>query len=120
MVEFALVATILLGVIFGILEVGRLVFINSELENAASEGAHYAAITCGATNAQIVSKAMSKLVLTDRSRVTVSTPPRPTCSFCPAQVGVSYTWTSVVRFIPNVPLVHTSTKLIEYVPSLCP
>jgi Flp pilus assembly protein TadG len=121
MVEFALVGTILIALIFGILEMGRLVFINSELENAASEGAHYAAINCGASDANIVARAKSKLVLADRSAVSVPTPiVRPLCSYCPVQVTVRYTWNSVVSFIPGVTLVHMSTKLIEFVPGSCP
>jgi len=118
MVEFALVGTILIALIFGILEMGRLVFINSELENAASEGAHYAALASGANCTQIIAAAKSKLVLADRSAVTVTAPAnRPGCSYCPIQVQVQYNWSSVVRFIPSIMLTHTSTKLIEYVPT---
>ena len=42
-VEFALVFIVLVAVIYGILEISRLIFINAELQNAAREASRYAA-----------------------------------------------------------------------------
>src|SRR5947209_20051521 len=41
-VEFALLMVVLFALLYGILEIGRLLFINAELDNAAREGVHYA------------------------------------------------------------------------------
>ena len=79
-VEFALVATILLALVLGIVEVGRLVFISNELSNAAREGAHYLALhgnsaTWPADARQAVN---SKLFVASAAEVTVT----PTCALC--------------------------------------
>src|SRR5437868_9412268 len=43
-VEFALVAIILMALLYGIIEISRLLLINAEIENAAREGVHYLAL----------------------------------------------------------------------------
>ena len=131
-VEFALVLIVLLAMLYGIMEVGRLFFINAEVENAAREGAHYAALHPEATSDQLGSVMSSKLTLISVSDLTITkcfliTPGCPAAGvgpFYPVKVTVSYTWTSLVNVVPDMstlslkplgPIVITadSTRLIE-------
>jgi Flp pilus assembly protein TadG len=60
LVEFALVLPIFLTLVFGILDLGRIVFMKAELENAVREGvraAQMAAAKSGATCAQVAGAA---------------------------------------------------------------
>ena len=117
-VEFALIFLVLILLLFGILETGRLMFINSGIENAAREGARYAAL-----NARIVRddptlvrpSVLSKLVLVDESQVTINVQMNNLCDFCPVTVEVTYPWTTVVPILSfgSLELHSTSTKLIE-------
>ena len=43
-VEFALVAFILVAMLYGIIKVSRLIYINAAVDNGAREGAHYASL----------------------------------------------------------------------------
>jgi Flp pilus assembly protein TadG len=103
-VEFALVLVILLALLYGILEVSRMVFINSDLGNAAGEAAQY--ISLHATDVDVVTKATaearSKITWADPSQVTVSIPAFTPCSFCKASVTVSYNWQSLINFVPDM------------------
>jgi hypothetical protein len=136
-VEFALVLIVLAAMLYGILEVSRLFFINAEVENAAREGAHYAALHPGVDSAYLRQNIIGpKLTLIDRnsSDLVISQPcflKAPSCSdragvgpFYPVKITVSYTWRSLVNFVPNMstmslgplgPLTLTSesTRLIE-------
>jgi Flp pilus assembly protein TadG len=118
-VEFALVLTVLVLLIYGILEVSRLVFISSEIDNAAREAAHYAAFNA-ASQQDLVSVVDSKLALGDPNSVTVVGPDYTRsdgarCNFCPVQVTVTYNWTTLVPILNLGPLTlhSTSTALIE-------
>lgn len=136
-VEFALVLIVLLALLYGILEVGRLFFINAEVENAAREGAHYAALHPGVTADYLRQNVIGpKLTLIDvnSSDLVINDPCflyASSCSdragvgpFYPVKVTVSYTWRSLVNFVPDVntltlkplgPVTITaeSTRLIE-------
>jgi Flp pilus assembly protein TadG len=122
-VEFALVLTILVLMIYGILEVSRLVFINTEVSNAAREAARYAAVTPGATHTDLVAVVDSKMALADPSSIQVCD---SAClgnsntlhTFNPVQVKVTYEWTTLVPFLQlgQLTLSSTATELIEYDP----
>jgi hypothetical protein len=136
-VEFALVLIVLLAMLYGIMEVGRLFFINAEVENAAREGAHYAALHPGVTadylrqniigpKLTLIDKDSSDLVISDPCFLNASS-----CSdragvgpFYPVKITVTYTWTSLVNIVPDMstltlkplgPIAITaeSTRLIE-------
>ncbi len=135
-VEFALAAMILLLVLFGILELGRLVLANSEIANAAREGSHYLALNPRATRAEVEAQIQSHLVTVDRSAIQGSnveiacasctqtddcaiSPAPDGCkdySYQPVTVAVTYTWASVLP-VPGlsggVQLVGRSTTLRE-------
>ena len=136
-VEFALVLIILAGMLYGILEVGRLFFINAEIENAAREGAHYAALHPGVTADYLRQNIIGpKLTLIDRNSpdLVIYEPcflNAPSCAdragvgpFYPVKVKVDYTWRSLVNFVPDmstlslkplgpITLTAESTRLIE-------
>lgn len=114
-VEFALVVVVLLTVLYGIIEISRLLIVSVQLDNAAREGVHYAAIHPGVDKGCIRKAIVApKLVLVDTSTDT-SNPPldvdiylnqqtsgqniiRP---FYPITVTVNYTWTTVVNIMPD-------------------
>jgi hypothetical protein len=136
-VEFALAGTVLIALLFGVLEVGRLMFINSEVQNAAREGAQIASmnpfIDCGnATNTTLTAQVRARMVVTNRSTVSVVGPcfmdsggvwqcshqmpwsrPEGFDPFYKVKVSVTAQWTSVVSFIPPVTLQSSSVKVIE-------
>lgn len=117
-VEFALVIVVLMALLFGIIEVSRLIFINAEIDNAAREGARYAAIVPGADNAGLIAVINSKLSLADHSAVSAPGPTYPDggrCTFCRVTVDITYQWTSLVPILKLGPLTlhSTATRLIE-------
>jgi Flp pilus assembly protein TadG len=124
-VEFALVMVIFFVIVYGIIEVSRLVFINAEMGNAAREGAHYLSLnsrwggdvsaTATAVVATAQARARQRLVMADRTTTQVDVPVYNTCTFCVVEVTVSYPWAPIVRFpwLPNIQLESTATKLIE-------
>jgi Flp pilus assembly protein TadG len=114
-VEFALVLIILVALIYGILEVSRLFFINAEVENAAREASHYAALHPGVDGTYLRDNVVGpKLTLIDKnsSDLVVSDPcflKASSCSdragvgpFYPVKVTVSYTWRSFVNIVPDM------------------
>src|SRR5690348_904453 len=107
-VEFALVLTVLILLIYGVVEVSRLVFINSEIDNAAREAAHYASLVPGATNSELLSVVDSKLALADHNAVSVAGPTYAgggaRCTFCTMTVTVDYQWTTLVPILKLGPL----------------
>jgi Flp pilus assembly protein TadG len=126
-VEFALVLLVLLALLYGILEVSRLVFINADVQNAAREAAQY--VSLHATDPTVVAdakaKARSKITWADPNQVDFTASfPDGLCTFCKATVIATYSWTSIVNFVPDVQnfalrplgpirLDSTSTVLIE-------
>src|SRR5688500_1200787 len=113
-VETALVIVIFLAMIYGIMEVSRLVFINAEIENAAREGARYASLRAGVPTATLPAviaasqaEARKRLVLTgsipDPVVAFPTTPACPDgrCTFSKVSVTVVYTWTSAIAFVPQ-------------------
>src|SRR5438132_8229314 len=52
-VEFAFVLIVLLAMLYGILEISRLMLINAELENGAREAAHYLSRHPGVSGADL-------------------------------------------------------------------
>jgi hypothetical protein len=117
-VEFALTMTVLLLFLYGIIEVSRLVFINSEIENAAREGARVASYRY-INNTQLRDVVVGRLTLADKTAITVTGPDYPgspgRCVFCEVQVTVDYQWRTLVPFLHFGPInLHSSaTKLVE-------
>lgn len=127
-VEFALILVVLLSMVYGIMEISRLVLINTEIENAAKEGAHYAALNPRYdANAIWTREVSSTLSLASKSLTSVSRcfpqsgSPR---AFNTVRYKVTYNWTSLVNIMPDmntwtlkplgpIQLQATSTKLIE-------
>jgi Flp pilus assembly protein TadG len=124
-VEFALIMVIFLVIVWGIIEVSRAVFINSEIGNAARESTQYLALnsprggnlsaTATLVVATAIAKGKEKLALADRNTAVVTVPPYTPCVFCVVTVTVTYPWSPLIRIpsLPNIPLESTATKLIE-------
>ena len=116
--EFAIVSIIMVALLYGIIEVSRLIFINSEVENAAREGARYAALHHGVNPDSLRDTIYGKLALADRSALTISGPNYPDgsrCSFCRVEVSLVYDWNTLVSLLQLGPLQlrSNSTQLIE-------
>jgi Flp pilus assembly protein TadG len=75
-VQFALVAPALLMLLFGIIEVGRMVWTRSSLQYATEQAGRYAMVKKGATSEQIANYLKSRAPYdADRINVTVTTTP---------------------------------------------
>jgi hypothetical protein len=128
-VEFALVLVVLMAILYGILEISRLLLVNAEIENGAKEGAQYASLHPTVSTADLKtdiigpkvslsSAEIANLVVTKCFPVSGTAGP-----FHPVRVRVNYHWTSLARIMPNmrnftlqplsVDLQATSIKLIE-------
>ncbi len=104
-VEFALVLVVLLAVLYGILEISRLLLINAEVENAAREGVRYAALHPGATLPSIMDNAVAPrlaLIKANDLRLTSTSPMGTAGQYSPIQMRAVYTWTSMVNFMPDM------------------
>jgi len=106
-VEFALILLVLLAVLYGIIEISRLLFVNVQIENAAREGAHYKALHPSADADCIKDIIEDMLSSMDTSTLSVSmTPPVIPGAIPPlhSDVGVvvTYDWTSLVNFMPDM------------------
>ena len=129
-VEFALVLVVLAAMLYGLMEISRLMFINAELENAAREAAHYASRHPGASGSYLRTGVIGpRLTLIDPNSPDfyVSDPAFPNGGigpYYPVQVSVAYTWTSMVNIMPDaanltlrplgpVALQASATRLIE-------
>ena len=111
-VEFALVGVILLALLFGILEISRLLFMNAELENAAREGAHYAALHPGilvpdpANQSCLRHNAITPtLTLLDGRSASLAIQvddPQGVTLGSPLTVTLTNNWTSIVNIMPDM------------------
>ena len=112
-VEFALVAPVLLLILVGILDLGRAVNAYVTVSNAAREGSHYLAVHATAAPSAIASAVHERVVPLDPAQVTVTAsyfngssfqawPASPTSNpspaYTPVRVTVSYPW-SAATFI---------------------
>src|SRR5688500_4296259 len=80
-VEFALVSLVFFALVYGVLEVGRLVFVHAEIHNAAREGAHFLSLNPGASQAELETRARSTLSMTPGAETTI-TRAGSSCHFC--------------------------------------
>lgn len=113
LVEFALVVPILLLVVFGIMEFGRVFYTYSALTNGAQEAARYGIIhptdKAGIQN-QVISTTIGLKVAP--SNVIVSC--NPCRSTYPITVTVSYTFTTAIPLITlDLPLKARASMCIE-------
>ncbi|MDP9275361.1 MAG: pilus assembly protein [Chloroflexota bacterium] len=114
-VEFALVAPVLLLVLVGILDLGRAVNAYVTVSNAAREGSHYAIIHPTAAPSAIVNAVRTRVIPLDETKVVVTSSyyngstfvpwpaggvpaSAPSPSAIPVQVSVCFPW-SAVTFI---------------------
>jgi Flp pilus assembly protein TadG len=118
-VEFALIAPILLLILVGILDLGRAINAYVTVSNAAREGTHYLALHPTAAPSAIASVVHQRVVPLDPARVTVTSsyyngssftawPASPTMNpnptYTPVRVTVSYPWsaaTFIGQFFPG-------------------
>lgn len=129
LVEFALIAPVLLLLIIGILDVARGVNAYVTIANAAREGSHYAALHPTAMPASIQDAVRARVVPLDPNKVAVTAfyhdgasfeawpsggiPAGASTDYVPVQVRVSYPWQAVTTligaFFPSTPLSASST-----------
>ena len=129
LVEFAMIAPLLILLMVGILDVGRAVNAYVTISNAAREGSHYAALHPTASPGAIASAVRARVVPLDSSSVTVTAryydgtafqawpsggvPASSTPGYVPVQVQVSYPWAAITMligvFFSSGPLTATST-----------
>ena len=129
MVEFALSAMLLLLLLFGILEVGRLVFTVSAIGNGAREASHYAALHPDTSVVSLTQEIAPRMIFLTAADVRV-TLDCPTCTgpsaclppacytaiYQPLTVTVGYTWTTGVPlpgFGSGIPVTSQATTRRE-------
>jgi Flp pilus assembly protein TadG len=106
-VEFSLSLIVIVALLYGLLEISRLVLARIEIDNAAREGSQYAALHAGTTGQYLRQHVLtSKLPLigTGDPNLQVSDPQYPEGGngpYLPISVTVVYTWTSWVNFVPS-------------------
>ncbi len=124
LVEFAMLATVLLAIIFGIFEFGRAFYYYSAIVNAAQEGARLGIVTGVNTSAKqqaIINTAVQSAVAAnlDPSGVTITCPGKA-CSATSAgdlfNVTVVYTFTAVTPLVPDLQFTGSSTMMIDHSP----
>jgi Flp pilus assembly protein TadG len=102
LVEFALVLPLLLLILIGVLDLGRLSFAAMTVTNAAREGARYGATNPTATSA-IVARAQNEAYgsIISPSQLIVSTPTFPEgCALGkPIQVTVTYNFQLITAYV---------------------
>ena len=120
LVEFALVAPVLILVLVGILDIGRAVNAYITVSNAAREGSHYAILHPTAAPSAIVDAVHTRVVPLDETKVVVTSSyyngstfvpwplggvpaSSPSPSAIPVRVAVCFPWsaaTFIGRFFP--------------------
>jgi len=121
-VEFALVAPVLLLVLVGILDLGRAVNAYVTVSNAAREGSHYAILHPTAAPSAIVNAVRTRVIPLDETKVVVTSSyyngstfvpwplggvpaSSPAPNAIPVRVSVCFPWSAVTfigRFFPAV------------------
>jgi len=120
-VEFALVISLLLLLLFGIIDFSRLIFAYATMSNGVREGARYAIVHPGAEHeADIIAKAHQMMVLLGgTAEVTVDFPDAdreggPYCSHsCRVVVGATSTFDAWTPIIPAFEIEARATMHIE-------
>ncbi len=114
LLEFAAVSTILFLMVIGIFEFSRAYYYYSMVTNAAQEGARY-----GITDQNpdcIKQAALSHVVLVDLTTTDVTDPSCPDSGGCVygnrISLVVSYTFNSIVSFLPSLPMSGNATMRI--------
>jgi hypothetical protein len=113
-VELALVLIVLLALLYGVLEVSRLFLINAEIDNAAREASHFAALHPGVDVNYLRDNVIGpKLAAVDKDSpdlvISKCFPKAPSCGnnagvgpFYPVTISVTYNWRSLVNFVPDI------------------
>jgi Flp pilus assembly protein TadG len=116
MAEFAAVATVLLLLLFGIMEMGVVVYRYTTVSTAAREAARYAMVhgptsENPATAAQVQAVAVGYAPFLSTTDVTVTFPADPTLPLQKdALVSISYNYTQAIPFMSAVPLTFTTSS----------
>ncbi len=116
--EFAMIASVLFLLMFGVMTLGSAVYSYNTMSNAAREAVRYAAIHSStsavpATTDQIQQVAMNYApgLNLDESNIHVSWPADPNIGMKPdAQVQISYTYNIKVPFMSPVALALSNTS----------
>ena len=111
-VEFALIAPVMILLTMGMMEMGRVVMVQQILVNASREGARLAVLP-GATTAEVVNQVNQELISQTIPGATISTTP---ADLSTAQAGTAVTVTvsvpaASVSWVPNP--VFTVDKTLE-------
>ncbi|HZQ54667.1 MAG TPA: TadE/TadG family type IV pilus assembly protein [Bryobacteraceae bacterium] len=118
LVEFSLVAFMLLMVIFGVVEISRMVLVYTDVANAAREGTRYVSVHGSESTSDIqnVVKNALKVAPIDPARATVT----PSITNTPGQpstitITVAYQYDPFTTYFPlNVTLSSKSEGVIVY------
>ena len=99
-VEFGLALPVFLLMVYGTIEVGRLMWSDHALGYSAEQGARYALANPLATNSQIKTYAESQLITVDKSAVTVTVGSEVLDGITYLTVNVVYPFQALLPFVP--------------------
>ena len=116
-VEFAVVALILVSLIIAVVEFGRAVWVRNTVGHAAREGARWAIVRGNESgrptdDAAVSAYVQSKIPITGLTVTTTWTPNKDPGSV--VQVRVQSAFTAVIPMIPAVTLTGTSRMVIAF------
>ena len=133
LIEFCLISVMLVIVLLGVVEMGRMVLVYTTIANAAREGARYAIVhgadqfvspsgpgdpcTCPDVQTVVKNFASAGLLNTDSLTITVSYPDGHNTAGSPVSVKVTYPYDPLVNYFGsmlNQTLGSTSQGVITY------
>ncbi len=101
-VEFGMVSLLFLSFLFGIIELGRVFWTMNALQYAIEDTARYAQVNTDATDAELVAYAATSMsgVTADTAPLTVTTQQTTISGISFIEVNGTYTFTTMVPFLP--------------------
>ncbi len=122
-VEFAVVAPLLVLLLFGMIEFGRMIMVQQVLTNASREGARLAALDGSTTEGvkdTVVNYLENAALAVDRDRIVIEPAPESAAKGAPIRVTVSVpfddvSWLSHAMYLKSVDLQASATMRRETV-----
>ncbi|MGQ0663793.1 MAG: TadE/TadG family type IV pilus assembly protein [Pseudomonadota bacterium] len=115
--EFALVSPLLILLIVGLIEFGRLFWLQNTMQFVAEEGGRFAAVRTTATMQQVTDFARSRIFGFDPATVTITATTEMNGAIQFVTVTTTYDFRFIVTLIPGGPMVLTGRSRLPRVPA---
>ncbi|HYD29618.1 MAG TPA: TadE/TadG family type IV pilus assembly protein [Azospirillaceae bacterium] len=114
-VEFALVAPVVLILLTGIIETGRLFWIQNTLQYATEEAARWAMVNQAAGEAEMVAYAQSKLTGLNPAGVAVTASPETVDGTSYVTIQATYQFSYAISLLPGGSLTLTGSTRVPLI-----